>query len=430
MNQVNHTIDKAPESGNNKTSFFRNVLIFLAILGPGIVTGSVDNDAGGITTYAVAGTVYGYKLIWTLIPSFVILLVVQEMNARMGMVTGKGLADLIRENFGIKITFYIFIGLVLADIGNTATEFAGVAGSMAVFGVSKYLSVPITALAVLILVIKTNYKIAERIFLFLSLCLLSYVISAILAKPDWHQITTAVAHPAMQFDHAYLGMVLGIVGTTIAPWMQFYMQSAVIEKGLLIKDYKFALWDVIVGCLATIIVAFFIMVACAATLYPNGVIIDEAKDVVPALIPFAGKFASYLFGFGLFIASVFSATILPLATAFYVCEAFGFEAGINKKFSEAPRFYGLLAFIMIVAVIIILIPGAPLITITLWSQIINAILLPVVLISMIMLVNNKKIMGEHVNNRFQNIIGLSTVVILIGLTILLVVSPLVSTLFK
>jgi Mn2+/Fe2+ NRAMP family transporter len=234
----------------------------------------------------------------------------------------------------------------------------------------------------------------------------------------------------MQFDHAYLGMVLGIVGTTIAPWMQFYMQSAVIEKGLLIKDYKFALWDVIVGCLATIIVAFFIMVACAATLYPNGVIIDEAKDVVPALIPFAGKFASYLFGFGLFIASVFSATILPLATAFYVCEAFGFEAGINKKFSEAPRFYGLLAFIMIVAVIIILIPGAPLITITLWSQIINAILLPVVLISMIMLVNNKKIMGEHVNNRFQNIIGLSTVVILIGLTILLVVSPLVSTLFK
>jgi NRAMP (natural resistance-associated macrophage protein)-like metal ion transporter len=408
--------------------WLRNLLIFLSVLGPGIITGSVDNDAGGITTYSVAGALYGYKLLWTLIPSFLILFVVQEMNARMGIITGKGLADLIRENFGVKITFFIFLGLVIADIGNTATEFAGVAGSMMIFGVSKYLSVPIIAIAVWILVVKGNYKTSERVFLIFSFCLLSYVISAVMAKPNWGEVGASFVKPVMHKE--YLNLVLGIVGTTIAPWMQFYMQSAVIEKRIRKEDYKFAFWDVAVGCTATIVVAFFIIVACAATLNVNGIVINEAKDAAVALRPFAGMFASQVFAFGLFVASVFSATILPLATAFYVCEAFGFEAGINKKLTEAPQFYTLFTAIIAVAVIIILIPNAPLIGITLWTQIINAMLLPVVLISMILIVNNKKIMGDMVNNKFQNTVGWSTTVILLVLTAMLIVSPLVAFLLK
>jgi NRAMP (natural resistance-associated macrophage protein)-like metal ion transporter len=399
-------------------------------MGPGIITGSVDNDAGGITTYSVAGAMYGYSLLWTLIPAFIILVVVQEMNARMGIVTNMGLADLIRENFGVRVTFFIFLGLIVADIGNTATEFAGVAGSMMVFGISKYISVPIAAVAVWILVVKGNYKVAERIFLIFSFCLLSYIISAMMAKPDLGQIGSGFIHPEMHFNKDYLSMILGIVGTTVAPWMQFYMQSSVIEKGLKIKDYKFAVWDVIVGCTATVVVAFFIIVACAATLFKNHIVINEAKDAAVSLAPFAGAFASQVFAFGLFVASVFSATILPLATAFYVCEAFGFEAGINKRLREAPQFYILFTLIMAISVVIILFPNAPLISITIWTQVINAILLPAVLISMILMVNKKEIMGEHVNNRFQNIVGWSTVVILISLTVLLAVSPLLSRFLK
>jgi Mn2+/Fe2+ NRAMP family transporter len=402
-----------------------NFALFLAILGPGIITGSVDNDAGGITTYSVAGARYGYGLLWTLIPSFIILVVVQEMNARMGIVTGKGLADLIRENFGVKITFVIFVGLVIADIGNTATEFAGVAGSMDIFHISKYLSVPLVAVAVWILVVKGNYKIAERIFLLFSVCLLSYIISALLARPDWAHIGASFIHPEVDMNSDYLAMILGIVGTTIAPWMQFYMQSAVIEKRISIKDYKFALLDVIIGCVATVVVAFFIIVACASTLYPHHVVIDEASKAAAALRPFAGDLASSVFAFGLFVASVFSATILPLATAFYVCEAFGFEAGINKRMSEAPQFYALFTAIIVIAVVIILVPNAPLITITIWSQIINAMLLPIVLTSMILMVNNPNIMGKYVNNRLQNLVGWGTTIVLVVLTGILIFSSLV-----
>jgi NRAMP (natural resistance-associated macrophage protein)-like metal ion transporter len=413
-----------------KPTLWRNLLIFLAVLGPGIITGSVDNDAGGITTYSVAGASYGYTLLWTLIPAFIILMVVQEMNARMGVVTGKGLADLIRENFGIKITFFIFLGLVAADIGNTATEFAGVAGSMAIFGVSKYISVPLAAIAVWFLVVKGNYKIAERIFLLFSFCLLSYIVSALLAKPEWHQIGAAFLRPAMHVNKEYLSMVLGIIGTTIAPWMQFYMQSAVMEKGIKVEEYKFVFWDVIIGCTATIVVAFFIIVACAATLHANGITINEAKDAAVSLKPFAGIFASQLFAFGLFVASIFSATILPLATAFYVCEAFGFEAGINKKLKEAPQFYTLFTSIILISIGIILMPNAPLIAITIWTQVINAMLLPVVLISMILMVNNKRLMGQYTNNRFQNAVGWSTTVTLIALTVMLVLPSVITPLLK
>jgi len=413
-----------------ETPFLKNLLLFVAILGPGIITGSVDNDAGGITTYSVAGAIYGYNMLWTLIPSFIALVVVQEMNARMGIVTGKGLADLIRENFGVKITFFIFLGLVAADIGNTATEFAGVAGSVGVFGVSKYLSVPLAAILVWIIVVKGNYKITERIFLFFSVCLFSYIVSAVLAKPDWAAIGTSFVHPHVQFTESYLGMVLGLVGTTVAPWMQFYMQSAVIEKRIKIEEYKFVVWDVVLGCVATVVVAFFIIVACAATLHTNGIVINEAKDAAMALKPLAGAFSAQLFAFGLFVASIFSAAILPLATAFYVCEAFGFEAGVDKKINEAPEFYALFTAIICFSVAIILIPGAPLIKITIWSQIINAMLLPVVLISMILMVNNPKIMGVHVNNKLQNSIGWATTIILVLLTVLMVVSPLLSAYLK
>jgi len=408
--------------------FLKQLAIFFAIIGPGIITGSVDNDAGGITTYSVAGAIYGYGLIWTLIPSFIVLLVIQEMNARMGIVTGKGLSDLIRENAGMKITFFIFIGLLFSNIGNTTTEFAGVAGSMEIFGISKYISVPVVALMVWFLVVKGTYKIAERIFLIFSVSLLTYVVSALMSKPHWEEIGSSIIHPQLEMNTQSLAMVIALVGTTIAPWMQFYMQSSVIEKGLKMKNYKYTIIDITVGCVVTVVVAFFIMVACGSTLHPNGIQINEAKDAALALKPLAGKLASHVFAFGLLVASVFSATILPLATAFYVSEAFGFEAGIDKKWDEAKEFYTLYTGILVVSAIIILIPNAPLIQISIWSQVINGILLPVVLLSMILLINNKKIMGIYVNKPLQNIIGWSAVVVLTALSLMLLFMPLISRL--
>lgn len=408
----------------SKTRFYKNLAIFFALLGPGIITGSVDNDAGGITTYSVAGAMYGYGMIWTLIPSLLVLLVIQEMNARMGIVTGKGLSDLIRENAGVKVTFFIFIGLLLSNIGNTTTEFAGVAGSMEIFGVSKYISVPLAAFIVWFLVVKGTYQIAERIFLIFSASLLTYVISALMAKPDWGEIGTAIISPGIELNTQSLTVIIALVGTTIAPWMQFYMQSSVIEKGLEMKSYKFTVLDIIIGCIVTVVVAFFIMVACGSTLYPNGIEISEAKDAALSLEPLAGRLASHVFAFGLFVASIFSATILPLATAFYVCEAFGFEAGIDKSWDEAREFYVLYTGIVVLSAIIILIPNAPLIDISIWSQVLNGILLPVVLVSMIFLINNKKIMGDYTNKLYQNIIGWGAVGALVILSIVLLILPL------
>lgn len=406
-----------------RRSTWTKVLFFLALVGPGIVTGSVDNDAGGITTYSVAGATYGYNMIWTLIPAFFVLLIVQEMNARMGIVTGKGLADLIRENAGVKITFFIFVGLLIADIGNTMTEFAGVAGSMQIFGVSKYIAIPLTAFAVWVLVVKGSYNIAEKIFLIFSAALLSYIVSALAGKPHWGQIGMAVVHPQFPVNLGSVSLVIGLIGTTIAPWMQFYMQSAVIEKKLRIEDYKYTLVDVVVGCVATVAVALFIMVACGSTLFANGhgTPITDAKDAALALKPLAGALAGQVFAFGLFVASIFSATILPVATAFYVCEAFGFEAGIERKWKEAPQFYILYTVILALGAGIILIPNIPLIPITLWSQQLNGILLPVVLICMMLLVNNKEIMGRYTNKRWMNLVGWTTITVLIILSIILIV---------
>ena len=409
---------------SRRARWLRSLLIFLAVLGPGIVTGSVDNDVGGITTYSVAGAMYGYHYIWSLIPCAVVLFLVQEMNARMGIVTGKGLADLIRENAGVKITALIFAGLLLADLANTTTEFAGVAGSMDIFGVSKYIAVPLSAIGVWFLVAKGTYKMAERIFLVFSLFLLSYVVSAVMGHPHWGEVGRAIIHPKLQTDTAYIALGIGLVGTTIAPWMQFYMQSAVIEKGLKIEDYRYTLADVAVGCILTIVVAFFIMVACGSTLHPAGVHINDASDAALALKPMAGALAGYIFAAGLFVAAIFSATILPVATAFYVCEAFGFEAGIDKTPAQAPQFYALFTAILAVGAGIILIPNAPLIKISVWSQIVNGLLFPVVLICIMILINNKEIMGEHRNGPVANVIGWTASVVLSGMSLWLVVSGL------
>ena len=406
---------------SSRRTLFRNLAVFFAILGPGLITGSVDNDAGGITTYSVAGALYGYNLIWTLIPAFIVLIVIQEMNARMGIVTGKGLADLIRESSGLKITFFIFFGLLIADVGNSTTEFAGIAGSMEVLGISKYISVPIAGIGVWLLVVKGNYKIAERVFIVFSLALFMYIISALMGNPDWAAIGNSIIGPKLEMNTDYLAMVIGIIGTTIAPWMLFYMQSSVTEKGLKAENYKFVLIDIVIGCVATVVVAFFIIVACASTMHPQGIIITEAKDAALALQPLAGKMAGIVFSFGLFIASIFSATILPLASSFYICEAFGFEAGIDKKWKEAPEFYILYTGMLIVAMGIILIPNAPLIRITIISQILNGLFLPVVLVAMMVIVNNKKVMGDYTNKLANNLVGWITVVILITLTIMLFV---------
>jgi len=407
----------------NKFSW-RNILMFLAVVGPGIITANVDNDAGGITTYAVAGARYGYKFLWVFIPMTLALIVVQEMSARMGAVTGKGLADLIRENFGVRLTIFILIGLLIADVGNTVSEFAGVASSMEVFGVSKYITVPLGALLVWFLVVKGTYQRVERVFLIASAFFLTYIIAGLLAHPNWGEVAKATFIPSFSSNSEYIAMFVGLVGTTIAPWMQFYIQSAIVEKGITVKDYKFSRLDVIVGCFITDIVAIFIIVTTAATMHSAGISINNAKDAAIALRPLAGQYASILFAFGLFNASIFAATILPLATAYYVCEALGFEAGVDKSFAEAPQFYSLYTTIIILGALIILIPNAPLVLIMLWSQVINGVLLPFVLVFMLLLINNKSIMGTYTNSKFFNWVAWGTTAIMVTLTLLLVVTSL------
>ena len=398
--------------------------MFLAVVGPGIITANVDNDAGGITTYAVAGARFGYKYLWVFIPMTLALIVVQEMSARMGAVTGKGLADLIRENFGVRLTIFILIGLLIADIGNTVAEFAGVASSMEVFGISKYITVPLGALLVWLLVVKGTYRRVERVFLIASAFFLTYIFAGFLAHPNWSEVAKATFIPSFSTNSEYIAMFVGLVGTTIAPWMQFYIQSAIVEKGITVKDYKFSRLDVIIGCFITDIVAIFIMVTTAATMHTAGISINDAKDAAIALRPLAGQYASVLFAFGLFNASIFAATILPLATAYYVCEALGFEAGVDKSFQEAPQFYSLYTTIIILGAIIILIPSAPLVMIMLWSQVINGVLLPFVLVFMLVLINNKNIMGTYTNSKFFNWVAWGTTAIMVTLTLLLVITSL------
>ncbi|MHB8481411.1 MAG: NRAMP family divalent metal transporter [Nitrospiria bacterium] len=397
----------------------KRILLIFSIIGPGIITANVDNDAGGITTYSLAGAQFGYSLLWTLIPITIALIIIQEMASRMGVVTGKGLADLIRENYGIKITFYLMILLLVTDLGNTVAEFAGWAAAMEIFGVNKYISVPIGAFFIWWLVVKGTYRTVEKVFLIACTIYFTYIISGFLAHPPWKTILVQTIVPQISFQSDYLVMLIGVIGTTIAPWMQFYLQSAVVEKGVEIQQYKVSRLDVIIGCIFTDIVAFFIIVACAATLFQNHIKIETAKDAALSLAPLAGKFAAELFAFGLANASLFAASILPLATAYYICEGFGWEAGVNKTFKEAPQFMWLYTGLIVIGAVSILVPNAPLLKIMLLSQVANGIMLPFVLIFMILLVNDPHLMGSYTNSHFFNLIAWVTIAILIVLTAIL-----------
>ena len=401
---------------------FRNTFFWLSIIGPGIITANVDNDAGGITTYSLAGSLYGYSLLWTLIPITLALIVVQEMIARMGAVTSKGLADLIREKFGVKATFYLLIGVLIANLANTVGEFAGVAAAGEVFGISKYISVPLSAFLVWWLVVKGTHKTVEKVFLTACVFYIAYIISGVMEKPPWDDVIRTTITPSFSFQASYITMLIGVVGTTIAPWMQFYLQSSIVEKGIKINDYKYSRMDVVIGCFATDIVAWFIIVACAATLFKHHIQIETAKDAAIALRPLAGKYASALFAFGLFNASVFAASILPLSTAYSFCEGMGWESGVDKKPMEAPWFYGFYFGLIFLGAGIVLYPNAPLIMMMYLSQVANGVLLPFVLIYILLLINDHKLMGNYVNSGWYNITAWATTWVMIGLTMLLVVT--------
>jgi Mn2+/Fe2+ NRAMP family transporter len=405
--------------------FFRSwkfrILLFFAVVGPGFITANVDNDAGGILTYSQAGAQFGYTLLWTMIPITIALIVIQEMCARMGAVTGKGLSDLIREEFGLRITFLMMVGILITNFGNIITEFVGIAGSMGLFGVSKYYSVPICAVIVWLIAVKGQYKSVEKVFLVASFFYITYIFAGVLAKPAWIEALRATAKPpdlSAFRQTSYLYMVIGVVGTTIAPWMQFYLQASIVEKGVTRRQYKTSKLDVIVGCIFTDVVAWFIIVACAATLYLHGNRdIRDAADAAQSLRPLAGDWAYILFALGLFNASLFAASILPLSTAYTVCEGLGLESGVERKFSEAPAFYWLYTALIVAGGAVVLIPGLPLIKIAVFSQVVNGAVLPFVLIFMLLLINKKDLMGEYVNKRTFNIIAWATTVIMIGLTV-------------
>jgi NRAMP (natural resistance-associated macrophage protein)-like metal ion transporter len=397
------------------------ILLFFAVVGPGFITANVDNDANGIYTYSAAGAQFGHLLLWTLIPITLALIVVQEISARMGAVTGKGLSDLIREEFGLRITFLMMIGILAVNFGNIVGEFAGIAGSLELFGVSRYISVPICAVIVWLIVVKGQYKSVEKIFLAASFFYITYIFAGFFAKPAWVEALVLTVKPppkAAFFLPGYLYMAIGVVGTTIAPWMQFYLQASIVEKGVTKKQYRASQIDVISGCIFTDIVAWFIIVACAATLYVHGYHnISDAKDAAQALRPLAGDYAYILFALGLFNASLFAASILPLSTAYTVCEGLGFESGIGARFSEAPVFYWLYTILILAGAGCILIPDLPLVKISILSQVINGIAIPPVLVFMLLLVNKKDLMGEFVNSRLYNAIAWITTAVMTILTI-------------
>ena len=407
-------------------SWRARIVLLFAVIGPGFITANVDNDAGGIFTYSQAGAQFGYSLLWTMIPITIALVVVQEMASRMGAVTGKGLSDLIREEFGFRVTFWLMLALVVTNFGNVVAEFAGVASSLELFGWSKYIVVPIAAAIVWALVVRGTYDSIEKIFLAASGFYVCYIIAGLLAHPDWKAAALATfSRPSGTGirSYGYLFMVIGLVGSTIAPWMQFYLQSSIVEKGITARQYATSRWDVILGCLFTDIVAWFIIVACAATLYANGHRdISSAADAAQALRPLVGEYAYLLFAAGLFNASLFAASILPISTAYAVCEGLGFESGLDKKFHEAPVFYWLYTLLIVFGAGVLLVPRLPLVYVAVLSQVANGVVLPLVLIFMLMLTNDRELMGEHVNSRGFNIIAWTTVVVMIVLTILMVLT--------
>ena len=401
------------------------LLFLMAILGPGFITANVDNDAGGIYTYASAGAQYGYSLLWTMIPVAICLAFAQEISARMGVATGKGLSELIREEYGLRVTFFLMCALVLCNVGDVVSEFAGVASSMELFGISKYISVPIAAVLVWSLVVHGDYKRLEKIFVFLSFLYIAYIITAVLANPEWSVAGREMVRlPRMSDlgDSAYLYLAVGIIGATIAPWQQFYLQASIVDKGTPESDLKYSQADAIVGSVFSVIVACFIVIACAATLFTHGFReIHSAADAAASLRPLGGQYAFILFSFGLLNASLFAASILPLSTAYTVSEALGFESGLNKKFREAPVFYWLYTGLIIAGAAIILIPNFPLVKIAVLSQVLNGILLPFVLVFMLLLVNKRSLMGRHTNSKSYNVIAWSLTGLIIALTVFMLI---------
>ena len=399
------------------------LIIIFAVLGPGFITANVDNDSGGILTYSQAGAQYGYTLLWTMIPITLALIVVQEMCARMGVVTGKGLSDLIREEFGLRITFFVMVLLVIVNFGNIIAEFSGIAGSMQLFHLTKYISVPVCAFIVWFLVVKGDYKSVEKVFLAASAFYIAYIIAGVLSRPDWHlALVETVKLPPRDVwrDHNYIYMTVGVIGTTIAPWMQFYLQSSIVDKGVTVRQYKTTRLDVIIGSFFTDIVAWFIIVACAATLYTHGIRnIAEAADAAQAMKPLAGDYAFILFAAGLFNASLFAASILPLSTAYTVCEGLGFESGLDKSFREAKFFYWLYTLLLATGAAIVLIPNFPLVKFIILSQVLNGVLLPVVLVFMLSLINRFELMGKYTNTRWFNWISWITVIVVTVLSLIL-----------
>jgi NRAMP (natural resistance-associated macrophage protein)-like metal ion transporter len=404
------------------------LLLFFAVVGPGFITANVDNDAGGILTYSQAGAQFGHLLLWTMIPVTLALIVIQEMCSRMGAVTGKGLSDLIREEFGFRITFLMMIGILIINFGNVVTEFIGIASSLELFGMKRIYTVPVCAVIVWLIVVKGHYKSVEKVFLAASFFYITYIFAGIFAHPLWKEATIATFKPpdlrAFR-EQAYLFMVIGVIGTTIAPWMQFYLQSSIVEKGVTKRGYGASRLDVVVGCIFTDVVAWFIIVACAATLYVHGFRdIKVAADAAQALRPLAGDYAYILFAVGLFNASLFAASILPLSTAYTVCEGLGFESGVGKKFGEAPFFYWLYTLLIVAGgALVLLIPQERALHIAVGSQVLNGVVLPFVLIFMLLLINKKELMGEYVNTRLFNVIAWATTVIMIVLTVAYLFAP-------
>jgi NRAMP (natural resistance-associated macrophage protein)-like metal ion transporter len=407
-------------------SWRTRIALVLAVVGPGFITANVDNDAGGIATYSVAGAQFGYSLLWTMIPITIALVVVQEMSSRMGAVTGKGLSDLIREEFGLRVTFLLMIALVVTNFGNVVSEFAGVASSFELFGISKYIVVPVAAFAVWALVVHGTYSSVEKIFLSASAFYVAYIASGILAHPDWKAaaLSTVTRPESIGFrNYGYLSLIVGLAGTTIAPWMQFYLQASIVEKGVTTRQYKASRLDVIIGCLFAAVVAWFIVVACAATLHTAGKFnIETGSQAAEALRPLAGEYAYLLFAAGLFNASLFAACILPISTAYAVCEGLGLESGLDKRFEEAPAFYWLYTALIVFGAGVILVPRFPLFRVMVMSQVANGVLLPFVLIFVLLLVNDKELMGDYTNSRGYNVASWFTVVVMIGLTIAMLIA--------
>jgi NRAMP (natural resistance-associated macrophage protein)-like metal ion transporter len=406
-------------------SRWKRLLLFLSIMGPGIITANIDNDASGITTYSVAGARFGYTLLWTLIPTTVALVVIQEMVARMGAVTGKGLSDLIRENYGVRATFFMMIALFVANLGTTVANFAGWAASMEILGLSKYIIVPVGATTVWLLVTRGSYRTVERILLAACLLYFGYVASGLMAHPSWPGVVKGTFLPTVKWNAEYAYIAIAIIGTTITPWMQFYLQSSIAEKGVKKAEYGATRLDVVLGCSITDIVAFFIIVTCATTLFPAGLRIDKASEAAYALRPLAGKYASFIFAVSLANASLLGAIIVPLATSYYICEAMGWERGVNKTFREAPQFMWIYTIIIVFSALLILLPGAPLVFLMVLSAVVNGFLLPFVLVYALSLVNNRKLMGKYVNRGYYNYISWGTVAVIIVLTVFLIVTTMV-----